>query len=228
LARTPDRPEPFWPPSSMPDTSAFAALAVPLASLWADRQSALHPRADQAAASAEIGAVMFTAGAAIFLLVMMILALAMYGPPAWRGALAGRRCLVAAGAVCPFGVRTALLVSSVGLAPNMPRHAAPAAARIEIIGEMWWWRVRDLDEQGQVLFETANEMRIPVGQPVELLLSARNVIHSFWVPNLSGKVHMGPGHVNRLRLQARETGAWRGQCAEYCGAQHANMMFDVH
>src|SRR5690606_33492845 len=117
----------------MPDTSAFASLAVPLASLWADRQSSLHTRADQAVASAVFGAVMFTAGAAIFLLVMMILALAMCGPPAWRRVLAGRRWLVAAGAVFPVVVLTALLVYSVGLAANMLRHAEPAAARIEII-----------------------------------------------------------------------------------------------
>lgn len=227
-ARRPGSPGALGHSLSMPDTSAFAALAVPLASLWADRQSALHPRADQAAASAEIGAVMFTAGAAIFLLVMIILALAMYGPPSWRRVLAGRRWLVAAGAVFPVVALTALLMYSLGLAASMLRNDEPAAARIEIIGEMWWWRVRYLDEQGQVLFETANEMRLPVGQPVDLLLSSRNVIHSFWVPNLSGKVDMVPGHVNRLRLQARETGAWRGQCAEYCGAQHANMMFDVH
>src|SRR5690606_39685326 len=98
---------------------------------------------------------MCPAGAAICRPVAMSLALALSGPPAWRRVLAGRRWLVAAGAVFPVVVLTALLVYSVGLAANMLRHVEPAAARIEIIGEMWWWRVRYLDEQGQGLFETA-------------------------------------------------------------------------
>ncbi|MBO1113517.1 cytochrome c oxidase subunit II [Bordetella petrii] len=211
----------------MPDISACVAFAVPLATMWADKQSALHPRADQAGFSAEIGWVMFAGGAGIFLLVLAILAVALYGPERVRRRLAGRAWLLGAGVVFPVVVLSALLVYSLVMAAAMLRAPAPAAVRIEVMGEMWWWRVRYLDEQGRVLFETANEIRIPAGQPVELLLGSRNVVHSFWVPNLAGKVDMVPGHVNRLRIQAREPGVLRGQCAEYCGAQHANMMFDV-
>jgi cytochrome c oxidase subunit 2 len=77
------------------------------------------------------------------------------------------------------------------------------------------------------MVETANEIRIPAGQPVEFLLTTSNVIHSFWVPNLAGKIDMIPGRANRLRVQANAPGMFRGQCAEYCGAQHAKMAFHV-
>jgi len=195
--------------------------------MWADRQSALHPRGDQAGFSAEAGWAMVLGGAGIFVLVMLLLALALYGPQRWRRHLYARGWLIGAGVVFPVAVLSALLVYSLGLAAAMQRNDAPAAVRIEVMGEMWWWRVRYLDEHGQALFETANEIRLPVDQPVDLLLASHNVVHSFWVPNLAGKRDMVPGHVNRLRVRARETGSLRGQCAEYCGAQHANMMLDV-
>ena len=211
----------------MPDSSFYAVPAVLLSTMWADRQSALHPHGEQAGLSAETAWVMFVAGAAIFVLVMAILALAIVGPARLRRHLAGRAMLVGAGIVFPVVVLSALLIYSLGIAAAMLRAAAPAAVRIEVTGEMWWWRVRYLDDDGQVLFETANEIRIPVDQPVDLALASRNVVHSFWVPNLAGKLDMVPGHVNRMRLHATRAGRYRGQCAEYCGAQHANMMFDV-
>ena len=74
---------------------------------------------------------------------------------------------------------------------------------------------------------SANELRLPVGEPVELLLRANDVIHSFWVPSLAGKTDMIPGRVNRMVIQADRPGIYRGQCAEYCGLQHALMAFDV-
>ena len=213
--------------AAMPDSSASTALVLLLSSLWADKQSALHPRGDHAALSAEIGWVMLLAGAAIFVVVMVLLALALYGPARLRLRLSGRGLVLGAGLAFPVVALSALLIYSLGIAAAMLRGDAPAAARIEVQGEMWWWRVRYLDEQGRTLFETANELRIPVGQPVDLVLKSRNVVHSFWVPNLAGKLDMVPGHDNHLRLHARQTGTYRGQCAEYCGAQHANMMFDV-
>jgi cytochrome c oxidase subunit 2 len=74
---------------------------------------------------------------------------------------------------------------------------------------------------------SANELRLPAGEPVELLLHANDVIHSFWVPNLAGKTDMIPGRVNRMVIQADRPGVYRGQCAEYCGLQHSLMSFDV-
>ena len=91
--------------------------------------------------------------------------------------------------------------------------------RIEVVGKRWWWDVNYPD--ARVL--TANEIHIPTGRPVDLVLTSDNVIHSFWVPQLAGKVDMIPGQTNHLRLQASTPGTYRGQCAEYCGLQHAKM-----
>jgi cytochrome c oxidase subunit 2 len=87
--------------------------------------------------------------------------------------------------------------------------------------------VRYLDPLPSSSFSTANEIHIPVGQPVELTLRSVDVIHSFWVPNLHGKKDLIPGQVNTLVLQADRPGIFRGQCAEFCGLQHANMALYV-
>jgi cytochrome c oxidase subunit 2 len=201
----------------------LASLPLPA---WADMQSALHAKGDAATRIAEISGVMFIGAAAIFLLVLAMLALALYGPPRIRGLLHHRGVIVGAGIAFPVVVLSALLVYTLGFASSVASANAPAV-RIEVRGEMWWWRVRYLDQDGRMLFETANEIRIPSGVPVEFVLRSDNVIHSFWVPNLAGKLDMVPGRVNRFRVRADEPGVFRGQCAEYCGAQHAKMMFEV-
>ncbi len=195
--------------------------------VWADMQSALNPRGEDADRIAAIGGVMFIGAAMIFLLVIAILILALYGRPRMRALLGGRFLIIGAGIAFPLTVLSVLLVYTLGEASLMARGVTQPAARIEVTGEMWWWRVRYLDDDGRSLFETANDIRIPSGAPVEFILKSDNVIHSFWVPNLAGKLDMVPGHVKRLRVQASEPGIFRGQCAEYCGAQHAKMMFDV-
>ncbi|HEX5875819.1 MAG TPA: cytochrome c oxidase subunit II, partial [Pyrinomonadaceae bacterium] len=94
---------------------------------------------------------------------------------------------------------------------------------IEITGHQWWWEVRYLDVDASNIFTTANEIHIPVGVPVTFRLNSTDVIHSFWVPNLSGKKDLIPGKINTIWLQADKPGVYRGQCAEYCGLQHARM-----
>jgi cytochrome c oxidase subunit II len=91
--------------------------------------------------------------------------------------------------------------------------------RIEVIGHRWWWEVRYPGQN----FITANEIHIPVGQPVQLELSSADVIHSFWVPELHGKMDLTPGETTTFWLQADEPGVYRGICAEFCGLQHARM-----
>lgn len=204
-----------------------ALLAILPALVWADVQSALNPKSEDASRVADLSEMMFIGAGAIFLWVIILLVLALYGPPRMRGLLGRRSLIIGAGIAFPVVVLSALLVYTLGAAPSTVRADTPPAARVEVLGEMWWWRVRYLDDEGQPMFETANDIRIPAGQPVEIVLKSENVIHSFWVPNLAGKLDMVPGHVNRLRLKADEPGLFRGQCAEYCGAQHAKMMFDV-
>lgn len=98
-----------------------------------------------------------------------------------------------------------------------------AALTIRVTGHQWWWEVRYENDQPNRILTTANEIHIPAGEPVRLVVASTDVIHSFWVPNLSGKLDLIPGHENVLDLKADKPGVYRGQCAEFCGAQHANM-----
>ncbi|WP_041682550.1 cytochrome c oxidase subunit II [Pusillimonas sp. T7-7] len=177
--------------------------------------------------TAELTWVMFAGAAVIFVLVLGTLGFALYGSAQVRRPLSRRWLIIGAGVIFPVAVLSALLAYSFAVTARMARTDTPPAVRIEVVGEMWWWRLRYLDQNGQLLFETANDIRIPVGVPVDLVLTSDNVIHSFWAPKLAGKLDMIPGHVNLLRVQVRQPGLYRGQCAEYCGAQHAKMMFDL-
>jgi cytochrome c oxidase subunit 2 len=95
---------------------------------------------------------------------------------------------------------------------------------VEVIGHQWWWQVRYVDKENQSrIFETANEIHIPVGEPVEFKVTTDDVIHSFWVPQLGGKMDLIPNQINFTWLQASEPGTYRGQCSEFCGRQHAHM-----
>jgi cytochrome c oxidase subunit 2 len=190
--------------------------------------SALEAWGEPAAQILEISWVLFVGGGLVFLAVMVVGTLALAGPARVRAAIAGHGWIVGGGIVFPVVVLSALLVYTFAAAAGMVRaQQAPAATRVEVTGELWWWRVRHLDADGRAVLETANEIRIPAGRPVDLHLLSPNVIHSVWVPNLAGKLDMIPGRVTRLRLQADAPGVFRGQCAEYCGAQHAKMALHV-
>jgi cytochrome c oxidase subunit 2 len=105
---------------------------------------------------------------------------------------------------------------------------APAARlTLDVVAHQWWWEVRYAGEGGTPAFDTANEIHIPVGEPVRLRLAGDDVIHSFWVPQLAGKTDVIPGVANTAWLQANAPGDYLGQCGEYCGAQHAHMRLDV-
>lgn len=209
-----------------PILSFLLAAAMPLAASAQPRAGA-PPSGEDAARIAEIGGVLFAGAALIFVAVAALLALALFGPEPLRRLLARPAMIVGAGIAFPVLTLTALLLYVLSPASSATRDTAPLAARIEVTGELWWWRVRYLDASGALLFETANDIRIPAGQPVEFLLKSDNVIHSFWIPELAGKLDMVPGRVNRMRALARTPGTFRGQCAEYCGVQHARMLFDV-
>ncbi|MGY3290883.1 cytochrome c oxidase subunit 2 [Bradyrhizobium sp. LM3.6] len=101
------------------------------------------------------------------------------------------------------------------------------ALTLKIIGHQWWWEVRYEDDSPHRSFVTANEIRIPTGQPVKVELESADVIHSFWVPSLTGKMDLITGQKNELQFTAKNAGVYRGQCAEFCGLQHAHMAFAV-
>ncbi|MDT3669572.1 MAG: c-type cytochrome [Aromatoleum sp.] len=186
-------------------------------------QSALAPRGPEAAAIAEITWVLVAGGALIFAIVLVIAALALLRPPAW---LASTRLVVAGGIVFPVVVLSALLAYALVAAPRQA-GATPTDIVVEVVGHQWWWEVNYLDGDGAPDFATANEIRIPVGREVELRLRSADVLHSFWVPALAGKLDLIPGKDNRLRVAADQAGTFRGQCAEYCGGPHAQMALFV-
>jgi cytochrome c oxidase subunit 2 len=105
--------------------------------------------------------------------------------------------------------------------------ASNEALKIEITGYQWWWNVKYENPDPSQVFDTANEIHVPVERPVSLDLKAADVIHSFWVPNLTGKQDLIPGQDNIVSFTARHVGRYRGQCAEFCGWQHAHMAFLV-
>lgn len=190
-------------------------------------QSALDPKGVSAEHIAEIGWVLFSGGAAIFAFVMILTAWALFARR--RNWLARDGWIVGGGVVFPVVVLTALLVYTLGVARDITGEPPADPLRVEVVGVMWWWEVRYTDLEGGQAgpIVSANEIHVPVGRPVEITLTTVDVIHSFWVPNLAGKLDMVPGHINRLTLRATTPGVYRGQCAEYCGAQHARMALYV-
>ena len=133
--------------------------------------------------------------------------------------------IIAGGFIAPTAVLTIVLIFSLALLPGL-LAGAPGALQIRVSGEQWWWRVQYVLPGGETV-ELANEIRLPVGERVEVTLVSPDVIHSFWIPPLAGKIDMIPGRVNRLTLEPTRTGVFRGVCAEYCGTSHALMAFDV-
>ena len=99
----------------------------------------------------------------------------------------------------------------------------PNALAIKVTGHQWWWEIQYQDPQPSEIMTTANEIHVPVGKPVKLELQSSDVIHSFWVPNINGKKDLVPGHPTTTWFTANRAGQFRGQCAEYCGEQHAHM-----
>ena len=190
-------------------------------------QSALNPQGPHAAAAAEIAWVLFIGAALIFAAVMALAAYAVWARRERAARLAGPWIVLGGGIVFPFAVLSALLVYSLARAGALNLAPGDAPLRIEVTGEQWWWRVHYLGADGRRDFATANEIRVPVGRPVEIRLESADVIHSFWVPTLAGKLDMIPGRTNRLRILAERPGEYRGQCAEYCGGPHAFMAFFV-
>lgn len=191
------------------------------------QQSAMAPSGAEAERTNLLFWVMTTGGGIIFAGVLLIAALAILGGPGLRHRLSQEVFVKGAGIVFPVVVLTALLVYGLGIlraghAPDLQQ----GTHRIAISGEQWWWRITYTDASGRS-FASANELHLPVGEPVSLMLTSPDVIHSFWAPQLAGKLDMIPGRTNVLTVTATEEGISRGQCAEYCGGAHAFMSFHV-
>jgi cytochrome c oxidase subunit II len=99
------------------------------------------------------------------------------------------------------------------------------ALAIDVYGHQWWWEVQYPNNEAFKMVQTANEIHIPVGVPIRIHGTSRDVIHSFWAPNIQGKRDLMPGYDTEVMMQVDQPGRWRGQCAEFCGEQHAHMAF---
>jgi cytochrome c oxidase subunit 2 len=193
-------------------------------------QSALDPAGPEATDVATLFYVMLAGGAAIWAGVVGTL---FYATRIRREPHSERTAglvILLCGAVGPVIILGALLTYAVWLMPNMRPWTPPGEGgmrQIEVTGEQFWWRVKYLDTSGDVLFETANEIIMPVGERVLFSLHAPDVIHSFWIPSLGGKMDAIPGRINRIALEASKAGVYRGVCAEFCGTSHALMAFKV-
>ena len=191
------------------------------------QHSVLHPLGTDAETIAALSWIMFGGATAIFLGVAGLTILAYAGSETMRDRIASGKFIFWGGVIFPLVTVTALLVYGLMLTGARVLASSGTALRIHVSGEQWWWRVRYPASEEAPEARTANEVRIPVGREVEIELSSPDVIHSFWVPSLAGKVDMIPGMVNRIRLRASSPGIYRGQCAEYCGGPHAMMAFHV-
>jgi len=131
------------------------------------------------------------------------------------------------GIVLPAIVLTGLFVFNALALRALTSPGKPFGANIEVIGHQWWWEVRYFGNSPDQIVTTANEIHIPVGEPVRVQLATADVIHSFWVPPLSGKTDLIPGQKNVTWLEAKQPGIYWGRCGEYCGAEHALMQLRV-
>ena len=189
-------------------------------------QSALDPAGGDAWDLYWLTIVMTVGATLIFIFVTALLLYAVFAPPERRAWLGTRRTIVYGGLAFPIIVLSLLLPYGLVVMrdTDVPQ---PGALQIEVIGEQYWWRVRYPAEGDQEDFSTANELVVPIGRPVTVSVTAADVIHSFWIPNFGGKIDMIPGRINRFNFTAERPGVYRGICAEFCGAQHARMAFDV-
>lgn len=135
----------------------------------------------------------------------------------------GEPFIVVAGVIIPAVILTAVFALSLRDMAAIARPDEPASMTVEVVGHDWWWEARY--NGGEIV--TANEIHIPAGQPVRVELTTDDVLHSFWVPQLQAKTDTVPGRVNHTWLEADMPGRYRGQCAEFCGLQHAKMAFFV-
>ncbi|HJU42445.1 MAG TPA: cytochrome c oxidase subunit II [Vicinamibacterales bacterium] len=187
--------------------------------------SVLDPAGSGAVEIARLFWAMAAAAAAIWLIVSLLIIHAIRRRKSAWSERAGARLIAIGGGAVPAILLLLLLLSGM---PVLSRQIAPAPAgalRVHVVGEQWWWRISY--EAGERRVNLANELRLPRGRTTEVVLSSADVIHSFWVPALAGKVDMIPGRTTRLTLEPREAGTFRGACAEYCGASHARMALDV-
>jgi cytochrome c oxidase subunit 2 len=209
-----------------------AVVAGALASVGCDgNQSMFNPQGPVASSSADLGWFLIALSAVIYIAVMSALAIALWRRrrdddrlPQTTRRLARNVTLASAGTVVTL---VALAVATFASDRGLNSPSGPGALNVDVIGHQWWWDFQYRDVSPQDVVSSPNELHVPVGVPVVVRGASRDVIHSFWVPNLRPKRDLTPGFVTHTWFQADAPGTYRGQCAEFCGHQHARMAFHV-
>lgn len=190
-----------------------------------DGRSALDPAGRGAEQIAELWWFMLAAGGLVYAVVLaaLFLALRRAGTRSDGSDRDGRRAILVGGVILPALVITATFAVTVRPGGPLFAMSGPAAVPIEVVAHQFWWSVRYPEQN----ISTANEIHIPVGTPVRIQLRSEDVVHSFWVPELSGKLDALPGKTNTMTVEATEPGIYSGACAEFCGVGHALMQLVV-
>ncbi len=200
-------------------------------------QSAFNPASAQAHAIATLWWWMFGVGSVVWIAVVVVMLLSLRGRRGVRGADGLSHTTPESRSRIERSVKGALFVTVLILAGllafdfTVGRALAVAPTKmltIEMVGHQWWWEIHYADPDPSKRLVTANELHVPVGRPVQFRFASRDVIHSFWAPNLHGKRDLIPGYSSSLWFVADTPGVYRGQCAEFCGLQHAKMGFVIH
>ena len=207
------------------------AVLAPSLSGCAGAQSTLDPAGYHAQQIAQLWWWMLGVGIAVWLIMLALTYYAIIAKRRTHFRQWSVWVVIGGGVIFPSIILTTLLCFGLALLPRLLASPPEGSMTIEVEGLQWWWRVTypETIVDGKQLpgFETANEICIPVDQPVQFHLRSGDVIHAFWIPALGGKVDMIPGRVTRLTVHPFKTGRYRGVCAEFCGESHALMNFDV-
>jgi cytochrome c oxidase subunit 2 len=190
-------------------------------------QSVLDAAGPQAAAIERLWWLIFFITAVVFAAVMIVLAIAVIRRSHRQSSDVIMTRWVIGASAATVAILFVWLLASISTSKVTASPQMADAVTINITGRQWWWQLEYSDSQPSNRFRAANEMLIPVGRPVVVNVTSRDVIHSFWVPNLHGKRDLIPGYITSLWFQADREGTYRGQCAEFCGYQHANMAMFV-
>ena len=164
------------------------------------------------------------AGATVLFLLVLVIFVLVVMRPGWGAQVEGARWIVLGGLALPAVVLIPLTAYALFAGERLLPLGAANPVRIEAEGRQWVWSFRYPDHGGVV---TEGVLHLPAGEPVDMIVTAGDVIHGFWVPRLAGKIDAIPGHVTRLRLQADAPGVLEGICAEFCGLEHSSMRFEV-
>jgi cytochrome c oxidase subunit 2 len=190
-----------------------------------DAQTALQPAANAAAAVHSLWSLMFWICAVVFIAVLAILGVALARRQSEPSKAVTRS--VAGATVLTVLILFGLLAASVWTSHALAAARPATAISIQVTGHQWWWEIEYEAGVPSARVLTANEIHLPVDRPVVFKVTSRDVIHSFWAPNLHGKRDLIPGYTTAIWLQPTRTGTFRAQCAEFCGLQHAHMALDV-